>query len=208
MYLHAFEPPTYRYQRPIAADPGDPPARPPVGQSSPTAKAGVGPPPQGQPPRGYRRQSSGASPPATPAAAEGGPPMGQQPMPSQFRPVGKPQPGGGPDGRAGTPAGVPSVDVIDGPQAVAIVVDLPGCAKEDVEIEANGHAVRIFATRDTDPAERERPTQRERPDRMERVVDLRATVVVENSEAAYENGVLRITLPKASDERRRTIGIH
>lgn len=144
--------------------------------------------------------------PATPPTGQQ--PAGQQPTQSQPRSVGQPQPGGGPDGWAGTPAGIPAVDVFDGPQAIAIVVDLPGCAKDDVEIEANGRAVRIFATRDTEPADRERPLQRERPDRIERAVDLPATIDVENSEATYENGVLRITLPKVSDERRRTIGIH
>lgn len=147
----------------------------------------------------------GAQQPATYAPPGGAQPTGQRPM---APPPDQSGPGGGPGGVGGPPAMGPAVDVVDGPRAVAILVDLPGCDKEAIDIEANGHAVRILASRDTDPDERERTVQRERPTRFERVVELPASVDIEESEATYENGVLAVTLPKTGDERRRTIGIH
>lgn len=135
-------------------------------------------------------------------------PAGQPPVPSQPGPFDQPGPPAGPDGGAVPPPIVPPVDVIDNPRAITILVDLPGYEKEEIVIEANGNGVRIFATRDTEPGERDRTIQRERPGRVERFVEPPASIDIEESEAIYENGVLRITLPKAGDERRRTIGIH
>lgn len=129
-------------------------------------------------------------------------------MPPEPGPFDQPRPPGGPDGGTVPPAGVPLVDVVDDPRAIAILVDLPGYEKEEIAIEANGNAIRIFATRDTDPGDRDRAIQRERPERIERVIEPPASIDIEEAEATYDNGVLRITLPKAGDERRRTIGIH
>lgn len=100
------------------------------------------------------------------------------------------------------------IDIVEAEDEVHVLADVPGYRTEDIEIEATESSVRITAARSGPAVEGGEIVYRERPDRIDRVVTLPVPLDLDRSTAAYEDGVLRVTLPKATGRRRRTIGIH
>lgn len=94
--------------------------------------------------------------------------------------------------------GVP-VDVFDDGEAVVVVADLPGYDVDDVDLTVDGRDLRLRAERDTETESHEEGRYHRRERRRERVsrqVTLPAAVAEEAARATYEDGVLRVTLPK------------
>jgi HSP20 family protein len=79
------------------------------------------------------------------------------------------------------------VNVTDAANEYTVIADLPGIAKDDINIEINGADVKIAAQ--TKPDE---PRQRS----YARSFTLPLEVDEEKAAALYENGVLKLTLPK------------
>lgn len=100
------------------------------------------------------------------------------------------------------------IDIVETEDEVHVLADVPGYRTEDIEIEATESSVRIIAVRADAAVEEGETVYRERPDRIDRVVSLPVPLDLERSSAVYEEGVLRVILPKATGKRRRTIGIH
>lgn len=100
--------------------------------------------------------------------------------------------------------GLPAVtrarmDVIDKGNAFEIAVDLPGVKKEDIEVEVEGDRVSISAETKAEKEEKDgdRLLYTERTAASyARSFALPAEVTDAGAQAAYENGVLRLTLPK------------
>lgn len=88
----------------------------------------------------------------------------------------------------------PSVDICDEGERLVVHVDLPGVRREDVKLRAFGDSLELEAKRET-PKE---ALLRERVDRFYRVVALPCAVEAEQVAAKQENGVLKVTLPKAA----------
>jgi len=91
------------------------------------------------------------------------------------------------------------MDVIDKNDRFEIVVDLPGVKKEDIQVNVEGARVSIAAETKAEKEEKqgERVIHSERyAASYARSFELPAEVTDEGAEAAFENGVLRLTLPK------------
>lgn len=110
--------------------------------------------------------------------------------------------------RAGVPAArtaeLPSavrarMDVIDKGDKYEVVVDLPGVKKEDIQVTIEGARVAIAAEtkseRETKNGERVLHSERFAAS-YARSFELPAEVTEDGAEASFENGVLRLTLPK------------
>lgn len=100
------------------------------------------------------------------------------------------------------------IDIIDAEEEVHVLADVPGYRTEDIEIEATESSVRITAVRAERDEDDGEIVYRERPSRIDRVVSLPVPLDIERGSAVYEDGVLQVTLPKSTGERRQTIGIH
>ncbi|WP_435096749.1 Hsp20/alpha crystallin family protein [Halarchaeum sp. P4] len=96
--------------------------------------------------------------------------------------------------------------MLDTPEEVHVFADLPGCDRDRIELRARENRLRIRADREDDAAGEGRVHRRERSRTVDRTVDLPARADVDEARASYENGVLRITLPKREEERERPIG--
>ena len=103
----------------------------------------------------------------------------------------------------------PAVDVYETDDAIEILVDLPGVDDSVIRILSKGDSVLIAG---------EKPSKRARPEssfhlvergygRFARVLRLGRAYDVGKARAALRSGELRISLPKTTDRRGRTIQI-
>jgi HSP20 family protein len=90
-------------------------------------------------------------------------------------------------------------DVIDQGDKYAVAVDLPGVRKENIQVNIDGSRVAISADAKTEKEVKngERVLHTERfATSYARSFELPAEVTEEGADATFENGVLRLTLPK------------
>jgi len=80
----------------------------------------------------------------------------------------------------------PFVDVINEPDVVKVIAELPGVSKEDIELHATEKRLIISAQHDRW--------------RYYKEVDLPAKVKPESAKATYKNGVLEVVLEKVEKE--------
>ncbi len=102
---------------------------------------------------------------------------------------------------------VPPVDIFEEADAIRIMAEVPGVRPEDVSISLEGNVLTIHGTKQQAAEERtERVHRYERTYGVfERTFSLPATVDANNIKAAYEQGVLTVTLPKMAEARPRQI---
>jgi HSP20 family protein len=106
-------------------------------------------------------------------------------------------------------AWVPPVDIVEEADAIRIMAEVPGVTPEDVKISVEGNVLTIHGTKQQVAEERtERVHRYERTYGVfERSFTLPATVDASGIKAAYEHGVLTVTLPKAEKARPRQIPV-
>lgn len=108
-----------------------------------------------------------------------------------------------------TAAWVPPVDIFEEAGAIRIVAEVPGVNPEDVKISVENNVLTIHGTKQQVAEERtERVHRYERTyGTFERSFTLPATVDAGNIKAAYERGVLTVTLPKMENAKPRQIPV-
>lgn len=99
----------------------------------------------------------------------------------------------------------PALDVTEHEDRWVVHADLPGFAKEDIHVSLENGRLAIeaeHATEQKDEGEGGRSVVRERRfGRFVRTLDVGRRVDAEAIRAAYENGVLTVTLPKLAPEQ-------
>lgn len=148
------------------------------------------------------------------AAGHGGgnPAMSQQPPPSQT-PVSQGTTAPPPSSYQETPpsqpiessAGNVCVDIVETPETLVLVAEIPGYEEDDVMLEGLNQQVRITAERE-DEYEDDQFHLRERPLRLERIVALPMSVEIDEATATFQNGVCTIEFPKAKQMQSTRIG--
>lgn len=96
-------------------------------------------------------------------------------------------------------AGELPVDVADTGDAFAVVADLPGYERDQIDVQlTDATTLALSATRETESVEEaDRYVTRERhSETVNRRVGLPEPVVESEASATYEQGVLTVTLPK------------
>jgi HSP20 family protein len=118
--------------------------------------------------------------------------------------------------RPGAPAGPGlasslALDVKETPEQFTVTASVPGVPSSDIDISVLGDTLRIRGHRQEDPEESGeggRWLLRERRfGAFERTVSLPTTVDAERAAAAFQDGVLTITLPKAEVATPKTIPV-
>lgn len=98
----------------------------------------------------------------------------------------------------------PACDVFDAGENLILEIELPGVAKEDVDLVCNDTSVSLKA-KATERHEEENLVQSERGQVLyQRSIPLGVTIVPGDIEATFEDGVLTITAPK----KEPTSGLH
>jgi HSP20 family protein len=121
---------------------------------------------------------------------------------------------------ANAPAGAslfsPTCDVREDDTAIVVEAELPGCKKEDIKVSLEGDVLRLSGEVKTEKDETDEKTKWHRIERsygsFERTIPLPDYAKKEEIKASYDNGVLRLTIPKEpkaleQKEQPKTISI-
>lgn len=108
--------------------------------------------------------------------------------------------------------GLPPIDVKEGASAYRLSVELPGLAREDIDLSVQNGAllIRAHKVEETEDASAAHRISERHYGRMERSFPLPSDVDTSRIEAACKDGVLKVILPKSAgaDVRRAQIAIH
>lgn len=101
------------------------------------------------------------------------------------------------------------LDVVDEPDKVKIVAELPGFKKEDIETAIEDSYLIIKAEKKEEKEEKEKDYFRRerRYGEFRRRVQITADVNMDQVKATYRNGVLEVTLPKSEPAKKKRIDI-
>jgi len=101
------------------------------------------------------------------------------------------------------------VAVKDSGDALNVVVELPGVAKEDVKVTLHDGVLTVAAERKQPELTEDEQWIRNEVSygKFERSINLPYAVVAEKISATHENGVLQVTLPKAEEAKPKQIAI-
>lgn len=106
-------------------------------------------------------------------------------------------------------AWAPRVDVHETDNEVVLDVELPGIDRNDVKVEVKNGLLTISGERKFEKKAKEKGYQsiERRYGKFERAFGLADSVDAEKITAAYQNGVLTLTVPKAEKAKPREIAI-
>ncbi len=103
----------------------------------------------------------------------------------------------------------PSVDIKETPDVIDVYAELPGLTKKDIKISIRDNVLNLSGEKQHEEVEDDANYHR-----MERIYGtftrsftLPAKVQVDKVNAAFSDGVLHLTLPKAEEEKPRQIQI-
>lgn len=103
----------------------------------------------------------------------------------------------------------PAMDVVENEDGVTIYMDLPGLAAENVNVEIDGDLLTISgALGESSENDSERYHTRERcTGAFKRTLRLADTLDTDHVDALFENGVLRLSLPKRPELQPKRITV-
>jgi HSP20 family protein len=104
---------------------------------------------------------------------------------------------------------VPTVDVVEGKEAFEVTVDLPGMKPEEVNVEVKEGDLWITGKRTEEKEETDKTYHRveRRHGEFRRVLSLPATVDGDKVTAKYDNGILKVTVPKVEAAKAKRIEV-
>jgi HSP20 family protein len=103
---------------------------------------------------------------------------------------------------------VPAVDIVETPDTYVLRLDIPGASKETISVKLEGGALQVSASIADTAREGEAVLYSEmRGTGYEREFSLGNGIDRERVDAAYEDGVLAIALPKAEGARPKQIDV-
>jgi HSP20 family protein len=103
----------------------------------------------------------------------------------------------------------PPLNVFRKGDAFAVIAEVPGINKSDLEIQVKGNTIRIAGTKASAYPERASFHRRERlSGRFDRAVALPIEVDAEKVQAEYRDGILALFLPRAESDKPRSIRVN
>ncbi len=114
------------------------------------------------------------------------------------------------EGRGNGITFMPAVEMDETPDAVHLRLEAPGIEAKDLNVQVTTEAVSVSGDRksETKTAEKGMSRSEFRYGKFQRVIPLPAKVQNDKVQAEYKDGILRLTLPKAEDERNRVIKVN
>jgi HSP20 family protein len=104
---------------------------------------------------------------------------------------------------------LPAVDLYEDRDHLTLKAELPGMRKEDIEISLHGDVLTLSGERKDDARlEKAQVVRSERfLGKFQRSFTLPYAVAADKIEAAYKNGMLTVTLPKADEAKPKQIDV-
>ncbi len=114
------------------------------------------------------------------------------------------------EGFFGREFNVPAVNITDEKDEFKVSLAAPGLKKEDFKIDLDGNLLRISSEKEEKKEEKEKNYTRKEYNysSFERSFTLPEDVVKEKIEAKYEDGVLKLVLPKKEEAKKALISKH
>jgi HSP20 family protein len=103
----------------------------------------------------------------------------------------------------------PALDVYENKDNFVVKAELPGMKKEDIEVSLHDGSLSISGERKTESKHEEGGVYRAERffGRFQRTVTLPTAVAADKVKAAYNDGVLTITLPKTEEAKPKKIDV-
>ena len=102
----------------------------------------------------------------------------------------------------------PALDLYQNNDNVIAVVELPGMRKEDIEISLHDGTLTISGERKMETQEGDKAERSERyVGKFRRSITLPTRVDASNVSATYQDGILKLTLPKAEEAKPKQIQV-
>lgn len=103
----------------------------------------------------------------------------------------------------------PPVDIVENENELVLTADIPGVKMEDIDIKLEDGTLSVSGSRQFESEQKEGGYHRiERAyGKFQRAFSLPDSVDAEKVTAAYDNGVLRVTLPKKEIAKPRSIKV-
>ncbi|WP_416674082.1 Hsp20/alpha crystallin family protein [Egbenema bharatensis] len=104
---------------------------------------------------------------------------------------------------------VPAAELHETPEAIYLSVELPGMEAKDLDVQVMAEAVSVSGTRQaSERTEQDGVVRSEfRYGTFQRVIPLPARVQNDRVEAAYKDGILRLTLPRVAAEKNKVVKV-
>ena len=102
------------------------------------------------------------------------------------------------------------VDIYEKDGMILVEADLPGIDKQDIKVDVRGKLITLGGERRSDEEIKEENSYRRerRYGTFERTFSMPFEVDPETVNAKYENGTLRLEIPKPQEQQRKQIEIH
>lgn len=103
----------------------------------------------------------------------------------------------------------PSVNLFEDGDDTVLMAEVPGMKKEDIHLQIKDDLITISGERKVEYPEKASVHRVERRAlRFNRSMKLPAKVDIDKVKADYENGILKVVLPRAESDKPRMISIH
>jgi HSP20 family protein len=105
---------------------------------------------------------------------------------------------------------IPPAEMEENPDSIQLRMELPGINPEDLNVQVSPDAVSISGERRTEVKAEERGVIRTEFSygRFQRLIPLPTRVDIDKVQAEYKNGILRLTLPKAEEEKNKVVKVN
>jgi HSP20 family protein len=102
----------------------------------------------------------------------------------------------------------PPINVFEQGDDILVIIELPGVEKDSIEIQTKENTVRISGRKATSYPEGVSLHRRERiSGQFDRTLSLPVQLDVDRTKAEYQDGILRLFLPRSESQKPRTIKI-
>ena len=102
----------------------------------------------------------------------------------------------------------PPINVFRRGDDFAIIAEVPGIKKSDLEVQVRGRTIRFSGTKAVSYPEQASVHRRERlSGRFDRALTLPVTIDVDAVQAEYRDGILALLLPRAAHDKPKTIQV-
>lgn len=103
----------------------------------------------------------------------------------------------------------PAAELDETDEAYLLNLEVPGLEPDDINIEATAEAIAISGERRSESTTNEKGVKRSefRYGKFQRILPLPGRIDHQGVNADYKNGVLKLTLPKAEEEKNRVVKV-
>jgi HSP20 family protein len=115
-----------------------------------------------------------------------------------------------PNGDMARSAFVPPAELKEDDEAVRLSLEIPGMTADDLDIQVTAEAVSITGERKEETRTEEKGVTRTefRYGQFQRVIPMPTRVQNTNVQAEYKDGILKLVLPKAEEEKNKVVKVN